>query len=122
MMMQGKYPTKYPPVGPKRIWGPPWKEENTGKPMTPSSKYKTITKGAYFQSSKEPVMYKIKVAKVIGIGPTGIDKGERTHIKAKNKAVRHICLIKGFLKKGKCSSLFTEWAMDFSSFSICRPG
>ncbi len=34
-----KYPMRYPPVGPRSTPAPPWKPENTGKPMKPNKRY-----------------------------------------------------------------------------------
>ena len=84
MRTMGIYPIMYPPVTPSITENPPWKFEKTGRPQIPRRMYKMTIEKEILSGKREENIYRPNVAKVIEIGPIGIEKPLIIHCKAVN--------------------------------------
>ncbi len=82
-------PAIYPPVGPKRVPGPPLNPENTGSPMAPRIIYIRIVTNPSLPPRITQVIYMANVCSVNGTA-NGIDIHEHTVISAINRALSAI--------------------------------
>ena len=83
----------YPPVTPATRANPPVNPEKTGSPKAPKSTYIHTAIVPLFAPKTAAAIYTAKDASEIGIGPTGIENGEKIHIIAANTPTSTISLV-----------------------------
>ncbi|RZB32131.1 MAG: hypothetical protein SRB1_01750 [Desulfobacteraceae bacterium Eth-SRB1] len=106
----GKYPIRYPPVGPIIRPNPPVPPENTGNPQAPAKRYIATLAKPHLLPNKRPVRSIKKFCSTMGTGPMGIDKYAPAAVKAARSeayAVIWIC-VDEFIFNILCLKLFSH--------------
>lgn len=93
MMAAGMKPRRYPPVGPASLATPPWKPENTGRPVSPIKRYMMTLMALFFAPRRYTLRNTANVVSDMGTGPMGMDRGPSIHIMAANRAMMDRSLI-----------------------------